>query len=316
MPSLPAAQTANAQFSPSYIPVAVFSGGTSGIGQAIAEKLAFYTSGNAHIFIIGRDRAAGEETIARFPKPSVPGVVHEFIPCDATLISNINAVTESILARFNKVNFLVMSAGGLPPTFTSNMTEEGLERSMVLLYYSKWKLVDNFIPALLRAQEDGEMTKVFSVLGSGRGKPIDLENLGVKKDFSFWKAVPQIVTYQDIMLEDFAARYPTLTMCHVTPGPVASNLYTRFFKAPDAGWGYLTLIVVMIRFILTYPFLVSASISGEYLLYGMLNSGPGVHRIGPTGEDIPELEGRVFGTEEEREKLREHTIREIDGVMS
>ncbi|KAJ7580163.1 hypothetical protein C8J56DRAFT_795699 [Mycena floridula] len=298
MPSLRAAQTSNAQFSPSYIPVALFLGGTSGIGQAIAEKLAFYTSGNVHIFILGRNRIAGEETISRFPKPSVVGIIHEFIPCDATLISNINAATESILARFGKLNFIVMSSGGVPPTMERNMTKEGLERSMTLFYYSRWKLVNNFIPALLRAQEDGETAKVFSVLGPGRGHPIDLDNLGVKKDFAFMKVARQALTYQDIMVEDLAARYPKLSMCHVHPGPVATNLLKAFF------------------FIVSYPFLVSADDSGEYLLYGMLNSGAGVHRIGPKGDEMKELEGRVFGTDEEREKLWEHTVKELNGITA
>jgi len=45
MPSLKDVQTTNAQFSPTYRPVAMFVGGTSGIGQAMAEKFAHHTKG-------------------------------------------------------------------------------------------------------------------------------------------------------------------------------------------------------------------------------------------------------------------------------
>jgi NAD(P)-dependent dehydrogenase (short-subunit alcohol dehydrogenase family) len=38
------------------VPVAVFVGGTSGIGQATAEAFARHTKGNAHIIICGRNR--------------------------------------------------------------------------------------------------------------------------------------------------------------------------------------------------------------------------------------------------------------------
>ena len=55
MPSLAAARAANAAFSPSYFPVAIFVGGTSGIGEATARAFARYTKGNAHIILVGRN---------------------------------------------------------------------------------------------------------------------------------------------------------------------------------------------------------------------------------------------------------------------
>lgn len=201
MPPLRAAQASNAEFSPAYVPVALFIGGTSGIGQAIAEKLAFYARGNVHIFIIGRNRAAGEKTISKFPKPSLPSIVHEFISCDATLIANVNAVTKNILARFNKINFLVMSSGSFPTTTRRDETAEGIDRPLALHYYSRWKLITDCLPALTRAQEEGEMAKIFSVLGPGRGREIDLDDLGLKKRYSFLREAGQAFIYQDIMVE-------------------------------------------------------------------------------------------------------------------
>ena len=49
MPSHVAVQAStNAAYAPNYLPVAVFTGGTSGIGQAMAEAFARYTKGRAH----------------------------------------------------------------------------------------------------------------------------------------------------------------------------------------------------------------------------------------------------------------------------
>ncbi|KAJ7592579.1 hypothetical protein C8J56DRAFT_928976 [Mycena floridula] len=272
----------------------------------MAEKFASYTKGNAHIFILGRNRVAAEEMIARFLKPSAPGIVHEFIHCDATLISNINAASESILARFNKINFVVLSCGALPPTMGRNMTKEGLERSTALFYYSKWTLINNLIPALLRAKEDGEMAKVYAVAGAGRGDPIDFNDLGVKRpDFSFMRDGRQLLSYLDVMVEDFAARYPTLSICHVDPGPVATNLY----KASEAGWVFRTISRTI--FSVTMPFITSASDSGEYLLCALLTCGSGAHKFGPKGD---ELEGGDFATVEERAKLWDHTVKELNGI--
>lgn len=76
MPSLAAVRTANAAFNPSYAPVALFVGGTSGIGQGLAEAFAHHTKGNAHIVIIGRNRAAADAIIAQFPNPPTPPNTH------------------------------------------------------------------------------------------------------------------------------------------------------------------------------------------------------------------------------------------------
>lgn len=46
-------------------PVAVFVGGTSGIGQGMAEAFNRHTKGNADIVLVGRNRSAAEEIISK-----------------------------------------------------------------------------------------------------------------------------------------------------------------------------------------------------------------------------------------------------------
>ncbi|KAF9024903.1 hypothetical protein BDZ89DRAFT_954226, partial [Hymenopellis radicata] len=77
----------NAAFSPSYTPVAVFVGGTSGVGEAMAKALASYLGGSLHLVIVGRNRDAAEKTFASLPRPE--GVLREFVSCDAYLMRNI-----------------------------------------------------------------------------------------------------------------------------------------------------------------------------------------------------------------------------------
>ncbi|KAG8802401.1 hypothetical protein FRC17_006418, partial [Serendipita sp. 399] len=95
MPFLPSRESIrlatidNAIFRPSSRIVAIFFGGTSGIGQAMAEQLARQTNGRAHIILLGRNEDAVTKIIAGLPKTdsSVPeheSSKYEFIKMDAT----------------------------------------------------------------------------------------------------------------------------------------------------------------------------------------------------------------------------------------
>ncbi|THU76736.1 hypothetical protein K435DRAFT_568129, partial [Dendrothele bispora CBS 962.96] len=99
--------------STSYIPTAVFVGGTSGIGQGIAEAFAHHTKGNARIFILGRNKQAAETILSGFPKPSSPEAEHQFLECDVSLMKNVQKATQELREKHgvDKVNYLVMSQG-------------------------------------------------------------------------------------------------------------------------------------------------------------------------------------------------------------
>ena len=200
MPALPVARAANAAFSPAYFPIAVFVGGTSGIGRACAEAFARYTQGNAHIVIVGRNKSAADEIIASFPKPTKPGAKHEFVSCDVFLMRNIQATTTSLRERLPKINFLMLSPG-LFNLHGRDETVEGIDKRLGLHYYARWKFVYDLLPLVRKAKDAGEDAKIMSILGAGHGGPVDLNNLGLKKSFSPAKAGLASPTYTDLMFE-------------------------------------------------------------------------------------------------------------------
>lgn len=171
MPStLAATRSTNAKLVPSYRSVAIFVGGTSGIGAAMVRAFAQHTSGNAHIVIVGRNWAAADEIIAAFPA-SAAKATSEFVECDATLMKNVKAVTDALVARLPKVNYLVLSAGMLT-LHGRNETEEGIDKKLALHYYSRWKFIDGYVhflplttssPYFLRLQP-------YSALEEGEGQ--------------------------------------------------------------------------------------------------------------------------------------------------
>jgi len=126
MPSLATARAANASIKFSYLPVALFVGGTSGIGQTTAEAFAQATDGNAHIMICGRNRTAVETIIATLPKPSHLNAKHEFFQCDVTSMKDVQRVTTSLRSSLTRLNFLSLSPGIMNQRGRDE-TEEGID---------------------------------------------------------------------------------------------------------------------------------------------------------------------------------------------
>ena len=160
----------------------------------MAEALGRYTKGNTTIIIAGWNRAAADAIIAKLPKPTTPGVSHEFVKCDVMLMKNVRTMTKEILARHPNINFLVMSPGYLTLRGRDEM-EEGIDCKLALNYYARWTFATRLLPALKRAKEDREDAKVFSALAAGKGGEIDVEDLGLKKSYSVPKAALASPTY-------------------------------------------------------------------------------------------------------------------------
>ncbi|KAJ6604617.1 hypothetical protein DFH09DRAFT_1123290 [Mycena vulgaris] len=303
--SLSTARAFNATFATSYTPVAIFVGGTSGIGKGIAEAFARHTKGNAHIVIVGRNRAAAESIIAGFPNPTLPGVKHEFFECDSKLIKNVQTTATELLVRFPRINFIVLSAGAVS-TKAWDESEEGIDRRLAVLYYSRWKFANDLLPGLRAAKAAGEDAKVVTVGHPGIGGPIDVDNLGLKKDFSLLRVRTEVPTYYDAMVESFAEQEPEMTFIHAYPGTVITGLYSSSDSAFIRTFSFLF-------HALLYPFSISAETSGECQLYALLSSGPGAHRTDASGESIGRTGYHVV--KEAKQKLWAHTV-EVTSVPS
>ncbi|KAI0705059.1 hypothetical protein C8T65DRAFT_809887 [Cerioporus squamosus] len=301
MPALTAARAANAAFAPAYFPIAVFVGGTSGIGRACAEAFARYTKGNAHIVIVGRNKSAADEIIASFPKPTKPEAKHEFVSCDAFLMRNVQATTTSFRERLPKINFLVLSPG-LANLRGRDETAEGIDKRLALHYYARWKFVNDLLPLLRQAKDAGEIAKVMSILRAGYGGPIDLKNLGLKKRYIALEAEMASGTYTDLMFEHHIRENPDLAFVHICPGAVATPILQSKY------W-------VLRQFIALWNvFAIAPEECAEYMLYALFQTERGFSRRNQKGDDIGNL--RHFGSDEARERVWEHSKEEIDRALA
>lgn len=157
MPSLTAVRTSNAAWRPTYRPVGLFFGGTSGIGEAMAKQLAAQTNGDAHIVLLGRNRDAAEKIIAGFPKHERS--VYEFEKVDATSMKDVRRVAAELSSRLKKVNFIVATTGFLTMK-GRNETEEGIDRKMAVNVYGRYRFIEDLLPKVEKAADSGEDSRV------------------------------------------------------------------------------------------------------------------------------------------------------------
>ncbi|KDR79482.1 hypothetical protein GALMADRAFT_62896 [Galerina marginata CBS 339.88] len=311
MPSLATIRATNAAFahSSSSPPVAVFVGGTSGIGEGMALTFAEHTKGNSNIVIVGRNRAAAEKIFASMPPPPSGNdkAAREFVQCDATLMKNVQAATQDILSRYPKINYLVMSPGIM--TFSGrDETTEGIDKKLAVHYYARWKFLNDLLPAVEKAKDVGEQGVVMSVLAAGKGGNVDLNDLALKNTYSLSNAALVTPTYNDLMMESFAQQAPNLTFIHAYPGTVRTSLMAS--SPSPVMRGLSSVVLPLIR-----PMTVSGIECGQYMWNAIYNTAtkPGVWRTGSNGEDLGKK--RYFGDENQRNKVWEHTVEVMKAAL-
>jgi len=300
------AQASNEQFKPSTRPVGLFFGGTSGIGQAMAEQLAKQTNGKAQIIILGRNQAAADSIIASFPHTAAGTSSDEeskyaFVKVDATSMAQVREVTSKLSQELNKINFIVVTPGFLTMKGRDE-TSEGLDRKLACNFYARFRFIHDLAPLVEKAAEAGEQTGVMSVLSAGKASgPVQLDDLGLVKGYTLAKAHDHAITYTDSSFMEFATRYPKVPFMHVFPGGVITPLVTGY---PGSRF-YLPLL---------RPFLISAEGCAQVMWWRMLSPDSkwrtGAHQLDHHGE---ELEQNKYVTSEVQKAVWDHAIAMTSG---
>ncbi|HEY3132273.1 MAG TPA: SDR family oxidoreductase [Acidobacteriota bacterium] len=101
--------------------VVVITGGTSGIGQVAAERLAGM---GARIVLVARDKARGEAALQRLHQHA-PGIAHTIHYADLSRLSQMKQVATEIATAESRVDVLINNAGAM--FNTRHVTEDGLE---------------------------------------------------------------------------------------------------------------------------------------------------------------------------------------------
>ncbi|KAG9023820.1 hypothetical protein FS837_005620 [Tulasnella sp. UAMH 9824] len=296
--SLDQVRASNATATWSYRPTAVFVGGTSGIGEATARAFAQATKGFAHIVIIGRSRSRGEAIIKALPKTT--DSKYDFVSCDVTDMRNIVNTSKELKEKLNitKINYLALSQGG-NPLLPDHPSLNGIDRRMVLEFYSRWKFIDELLPLLNTAANKGEEARVLIIKGSTAQQPIDPDDFGFRKNPSTALAQTKATcVYNNMMVEEYSKLYPKLSFCHMYPGLVNTPAFDTVL------WWQKPLVLVA-----KLLFMISPEESGQRLLFALLL--PQLKKGGFYIDQYAEPAAAQKETKEVRDALIEHYKKEV-----
>jgi len=214
---LSAIRARNASLVLSPAQTAVVVGGTSGIGEAIARRMA---RAGASVVLVGRNEAKANEIIRGFE--GNPEAKHAFVQCDCLLLESVYDCVKNRLKALvgtSGIHSLILSQG-ITSISGRNETKEGLDQKMALHYFSRVAFIESLIPEL--EQAEGRVLSVFSA-GVHSAFAGYREDPNLERSFSLKNAADSCGFYNDLALDQLSREHPQLTFIHSAPGFVKTN---------------------------------------------------------------------------------------------
>ena len=185
--------------------VALVTGGSKGIGKAVAHGLA---EEGAKVAICARgqidlDRAVGD--LAKSTGSEVFAVAG-----DLTTENGVKKIVDATIAKFGRIDILVNNAGAAPGGLLLDLTEEDWQKALQLKFMGFVRCMKAVIPYMLK-QGRG---RIVNVVGNDGVKPIGIE------------LTPSAANAADLAVTvALAEQYGRNNICinAINPGPVATE---------------------------------------------------------------------------------------------
>ncbi|KAK4227025.1 3-keto-steroid reductase [Podospora fimiseda] len=195
--------------------VAIFVGGTSGIGEATMKEFAKQAV-QPRIYFIGRSEEAAERIKIELESLN-PGGQYHFIQTDVSLLANVDNACRDIQSKETLINLLFLTSG---TTVTGIDTAESLYYPTAVTYYSRIRFISNLLPFLQRATSLRRVVTVFNnrsvdpkTSASTLIQPHNVPS-GPKPLLS-----QQSSAIMTLALESLALEAPDVTFIHSFPSP-------------------------------------------------------------------------------------------------
>ncbi|KAH8430541.1 uncharacterized protein LDX57_008205 [Aspergillus melleus] len=239
--------------------VAVFVGGTSGIGESTARAFIRNTTAS-RAYLIGRDQTRASRIIDEL-RQIKPDSRIEFIKADVSLLREVDEVCKNIKKEEDRLNLLFLSPGTGALSGRDD-TSEGLDKKLTLHYYARMRFVANLLPQLVKAGEEQQphrLSRVVSVLEAGGEAALHLDDLSLETHYSLRNCAKHAITMNSVAMEHLAALYPQTSFVHSFPGVVRTRL--------DRDLSGIARSAMSTLIFLARPWEISFEESGERHLY-------------------------------------------------
>ncbi|WHY71967.1 SDR family NAD(P)-dependent oxidoreductase [Fictibacillus enclensis] len=138
--------------------VALITGSTSGLGEAIAKRFAHE---GAKVIIVGRNQERGEAVAATIRGQ---GGDPMFVSADVTSEQNVKTMVDKVINRFGTIDIVVNNAGLVLPGSVIEMTLEQWNKVFQMNVTSTYLVSHHAIPLLLK-QMRGSIINISSEAG-------------------------------------------------------------------------------------------------------------------------------------------------------
>lgn len=126
--------------------IALVTGGTSGIGEAIAN---IFAKEGATVVIVGRNETRGINVVSSIESEGGNAL---FIQCDVSKSENVSFLKAEFLKHFSKLDILVNSAGILKTCFLEELAEKDLKDTFSCNAYSTFFVTSSFIDLIIESK--------------------------------------------------------------------------------------------------------------------------------------------------------------------
>ena len=196
----------------------LITGGTDGMGKATAHQLA---KTGARLLLVSRNRAKGEAAVCEIKQASGNETV-TFLQADLSLVREMRQAVAHIRQRFEQLDVLVHSAGGVfPPRRT--LTDEGLEISFAVQYLARFVLT-NELRDLLNVAPAPQVLKIAG--GAWGSRHLDMDDLQSEKRYGKFKAIGKTAAMNYLLTLGQLLHYPEITFYNYGPGLVRTATVT------------------------------------------------------------------------------------------
>jgi NAD(P)-dependent dehydrogenase (short-subunit alcohol dehydrogenase family) len=235
-------------------PIALVTGGTDGIGKAIARVLAQAGIG---VVLVGSNAEKGASAVRDLRQTSGNDDI-DFLAADLSLIRNVDVLVAEVSKRWPRLHYLVLCAGIVRGQHT--LTSEGIETNFAINYLSRFVLIERLLANRAVQGLEDQAARILVISGAAKAGKIWYDDVNLTGRFGVLRAVSQFCEANDVFALELARRMTAAVLSQnvavtvLKVGAVRTNIRRQF-----PTWMKLLVPLVIDPFLSQTPEQIAAS---------------------------------------------------------